>query len=321
MVWRSTHCLAMLPATLQHGPRTRRMKSGGEHHIRAVQKALDSIEGQLRGPIDLEPLARDSGMSFWHFQRTFASLVGEPLAGYIRRRRLTAAARELRRTRRPIVEIAFEFRFDSHESFTRAFRSAFALTPHGYRQSPGPLRPSRARLDVSHLHHLRRINAEPAIVDRPELHLVGLSARYLGVTAERPNDTEVIPALWTAFRPRLPELGAGPETETYGAWDFLPAEARSDPDEYAGLAAVAVPQSREPPAGMVKWFAPAGRYARFTHRGPARHIRDTISYVYAAWLPRSAHERGPGFDYLRFDTRFADEDENSECDYFLPLAG
>ena len=65
-------------------------------YLNAVQKSLDYIENHLREPLSLEKIARHAGFSLWHFQRIFTALVGEPVGSYLRRRRLTAAAGELR---------------------------------------------------------------------------------------------------------------------------------------------------------------------------------------------------------------------------------
>src|ERR1043166_651970 len=73
------------------------------HQLRAIQRALDLIEERLREPLRLADLARNVGMSLWHFQRTFSAMVGQPAGSYIRRRRLAEAARCLRATARTIL--------------------------------------------------------------------------------------------------------------------------------------------------------------------------------------------------------------------------
>jgi AraC-like DNA-binding protein len=58
-------------------------------------------------------------------------------------------ARERMRGERPLVEIALDAGFADQAHFTRAFRSAFGLTPARYRAlRTGPRRPSRETLDA-----------------------------------------------------------------------------------------------------------------------------------------------------------------------------
>ena len=62
-------------------------------------------------------------------------MVGESVAGYVRRLRLDRAAYLLRINRnRPVTDVAFEAGYETVESFTRAFRSAHGLSPSVYRR-------------------------------------------------------------------------------------------------------------------------------------------------------------------------------------------
>lgn len=290
-----------------------------DHNVVGVQKALEAIEQGLCVQLEIRRLAALSGMSFWHFQRVFTELLGESVASYIRRRRLTEIARALRRTRRPILEIALEYQFQSHASFTRAFSATFGLSPSAYRRQPRPLRGSRARVTRTQLRHFLRISAEPELIDCLELHLVGLTAVYQGITSEQPNDTRVIPELWERFFARNHEIESSYPDVRYGAWKFAPNQAAERPDAYIALASVQTAPDAPVPSKMEKWIARPGRYARFLHRGPARLVGETISYIYTSWLPRANYRRGAGFDYLKLDSRFAGENDHSEIEYYLPI--
>ncbi len=57
-----------------------------------MNEALDYIEGNLDGKIDLSAAARLACCSVYHFQRMFPYITGIPLSEYIRRRRMTRAA-------------------------------------------------------------------------------------------------------------------------------------------------------------------------------------------------------------------------------------
>jgi len=96
--------------------------------------ALDYIETHLTQPLALTELARVAGYSRFHFDRRFAALIGETPACYLRKRRLSAAAQELVTSRKPILEIAFDYQFASQEAFTRAFQRMFRLSPGAYRR-------------------------------------------------------------------------------------------------------------------------------------------------------------------------------------------
>ena len=296
------------------------MPSTKDAHLSLIETALDEIEAGLRRPLNVDQVARTSGMSFWHFQRTFCALTGEPVGSYIRRRRLSAAARDLLRTRRRILDIALDYQFESHSSFTRAFRATFGISPAHFRRNPISFLPARPRLTGERLRRLQEVQVQPEIIELPALHLLGLSTRFIGTSSERSNNTIVLPRLWQAFLSRVHEIGPAPGAARYGACDCLPREQRVDHDELRYLAACAVLPPVRVPAGMVHWSAPPSLYARFIHRGPVRAISATLEYIYAVWLPRCGYERGPGFDLELYDARFSATAGDSEMEYVVPIS-
>jgi len=103
--------------------------------IAAVQRMLDHIEAHLDEPISLTALARAAHYSPWHAARLFEEITGTPPFTYIRKRRLSEAAVQLRDSEARVIDVAFDFVFGSHEGFTRAFAREFGVTPSRYRRS------------------------------------------------------------------------------------------------------------------------------------------------------------------------------------------
>lgn len=106
----------------------------------AAQKMLDYIDGHICEPISLYRLAQAAGYSPWHSDRIFREHVGITPFDYIRARRLSKAALVLRDQKTKIVDIAFDFVFDSHEGFTKAFTRQFGVSPRTYRQNTPPIK-------------------------------------------------------------------------------------------------------------------------------------------------------------------------------------
>ena len=92
-----------------------------------VQKALDYIEEHAAEKLGIDRIARVAGYSIPHFYRVFGAIVGCSVSEYLRRRRLSRAAYDVAATRRSITEIAFEHGFESHEVFTRTFKTEGTL--------------------------------------------------------------------------------------------------------------------------------------------------------------------------------------------------
>jgi AraC-like DNA-binding protein len=100
--------------------------------IRAVQRMQSYIESHLQEPITLYLLASEAGYSPWHAAKIFKGLTGKNPFEYIRAVRLSRAAIRLRNEDVKIIDVAFDFVFDSHEGFTRAFSKQFGLTPQNF---------------------------------------------------------------------------------------------------------------------------------------------------------------------------------------------
>ncbi|MDQ0115846.1 helix-turn-helix transcriptional regulator [Paenibacillus harenae] len=102
-------------------------------HRKSVNQSLAYIERHLTQSIGPDDVAREGRFSQRHFYRIFTSIIGTTAANYIRDRRLTNAASELVHTNFGILDIALKYHFQSQESFTRAFKKRYGVTPGHYR--------------------------------------------------------------------------------------------------------------------------------------------------------------------------------------------
>ncbi|WP_238902495.1 helix-turn-helix transcriptional regulator [Clostridium sp. YIM B02506] len=100
-----------------------------------IKESIEYIEDNLDNKIELKELADKAFLSKYHFHRVFHSVVGEPVAEYIRKRRLKEAASELVTTDNKIVDIALKYQFSSQEAFTKAFKRIYGVPPREFRTS------------------------------------------------------------------------------------------------------------------------------------------------------------------------------------------
>ena len=101
-------------------------------NVKAVERMQSYIDAHINEPITLHMLANVAGYSPWHAAKIFKALTGKSPFDYIRAVRLSRAAVRLRNEDIKIVDVAFDFVFDSHEGFTRAFTKQFGLTPQRF---------------------------------------------------------------------------------------------------------------------------------------------------------------------------------------------
>lgn len=111
------------------------LHSGTMYNIsRVIYELLDWIEKNIHQPLSVKDIVRRSGYSTFYLQHMFTSVTGEPIARYIRRRKLGAAARLLRENDAGISDIAFGLGFEDISTFYRCFRREFGLSPGEYRK-------------------------------------------------------------------------------------------------------------------------------------------------------------------------------------------
>lgn len=105
------------------------------HAWEAIQITINYIEDHIGEQIQIEALADIASLSLFYYQRLFARLVKRPVREYIKLRQLARSCGTLRDRGTRILDVAMAYGFTSHETFTRAFKEAYGITPTQYRNS------------------------------------------------------------------------------------------------------------------------------------------------------------------------------------------
>jgi AraC family transcriptional regulator len=95
---------------------------------------LVHIQAHLDQDLSLDVLAGQARLSKFHFHQLFRKVTGETPKSYVDRLRLEWAALQLRIRRVAVVDVALECGYQNHETFSRAFRARFAMSPRDYRR-------------------------------------------------------------------------------------------------------------------------------------------------------------------------------------------
>jgi AraC family transcriptional regulator len=107
------------------------------NHTAALLPILIHIQSHLDVDLSLTKMAEESALSPYHFHRLFHDTIGETPKQYTQRLRLERAAFDLKIREATILEIALNWGFNAPETFTRAFKRWFGVTPKQYRVSYG----------------------------------------------------------------------------------------------------------------------------------------------------------------------------------------
>lgn len=226
----------------------------------------------------------------YHLHRLFTAAFGHSIKTYVRKRRLTEAAKLLRTTKRGVLDVALACQFESQASFTRAFRALFGQPPAQFRrEGPAVWYGGMERATSASLRHLKHgVTHEP----RFETLASPLHVRGLRHELDLENEAELV-SLWVELAASITE-----DVEVYGVG--LPA-----PDAryvyLAGLVATQPWPFAPPPQQTVE--VPPGRYAVFTHTGALELLGATVDFIWATWLPRSGFIKSSRPDLERFSLR------------------
>jgi len=142
-----------------------------------IKEALAFIDNHLDNPISFESIAKQFHFSPYYFHRMFSVIVGKTIAVYVRDRRLLRACMQLISTDKTVLSIGLDCGFSSAQSFSRAFRTAYGLSPREYRKQG--LAPSVETVDEMIMKFTNRLRGgiylNPTIMKRGALIIAGVS--------------------------------------------------------------------------------------------------------------------------------------------------
>jgi AraC family transcriptional regulator len=277
--------------------------------LTAICRALDFVEANLREEIAVADMADAAGYSLYHFCRTFNSFVHHTPYDYLMRRRLSESARELVETDKRIIDIALDYRFNSPETYSRAFKRMFGTQPSQWKE--------RGRLDRRFLlspvgrEHLEHFNAgdglRPVLEERDAFWVMGMMTLVQ-------DGSEGVSRLCQVLAQELEDI----EGAVYYGVTWYPVDwEESGVFCMVGIEVGAV--NDVSPALVVKAIPPL-KYARFIHRGRRRDLSLTLDYVYQTWLPKSGERLAYPLEIVCYGPDMSAVWDDAELGVYIPLA-
>lgn len=264
--------------------------------LKNMNSAIRYIEENLTNDIDFKEVARRAYCSEYHFKRMFSFLAGISLSEYVRRRRLTLAAFELRDPGIKVIDIAVKFGYNSPDSFTRAFQHLHGITPTEARTNGHSLKafpPMSFQLSIQGGSEMNY-----RIEEKEAFRIVGIKKRvpiiFNGVNPE-------ISAMWQSLdMDRINELKNLSNVEPLGLisasanFSEERMEEKGELDHYIGAAT-----TRECPDHLSSLEVAAGTWAVFEAVGPFPDtLQNVWGRIYSEWFPSSNYQQVEGPEIL-----------------------
>jgi AraC family transcriptional regulator len=247
-----------------------------------ILRALIYIQQHLDDELSLEQLSAVANFSRFHFHRVFHGLVGESLGQHIRRLRLERAAKQLKQSSEPVVQLALQAGFETHEAFTRAFKTMFETSPSDYRAAhkPTPESPSGTYFDDVKSFHSPSYG-DPASVEVKQISPMRvIFLRHVGPYS-------AVGSTWGRLMGWAGPRGLlGPNMVTIGIVHDDPAITPADKIRYD--ACLVVPPSVKPEGEFGIMDLADGFHAVATHRGPYENLSQTYQRIPASGCQRAA---------------------------------
>jgi AraC family transcriptional regulator len=268
-----------------------------------IQRTLDYIEENLQGRISLEELAELACFSPFHYHRVFHFLVGESVMDYVRKRRLTHAAIRLLNTDEKVIDIALDLGFQYQESFNRAFKKFYGVSPRQYRNTtfiPISLH-QKAYLNMSRF--TGGISMEMKLVTKPAFNIIGYELKTRNTDGE--NNLE-IPKFWQHYIQN--NLGSKIPNPLNRNELGLCTDYNMTTGEFVYMIGMEVEEGTPVPEGMSYRSFPEMEYAIFTtpkatEENFVQSIQQTWVEVFSKWFPDSGYEHQGSFEFELYDER------------------
>lgn len=264
--------------------------------LSSMNNAMVYIEENLTDDINYSEVSKIAYCSEYHFKRMFSFLSGISLSEYIRRRRLTLAALDLKDRDLRIIDVAVKYGYNSADSFSRAFHSLHGILP------------SEARSENTQLKAYPRMTFQLSIkggcemnyriVEKGPFKLVGFKKRvpiiFEGVNPGIAKMTELLtPEV-------IKQLKAISNVEPTGiisaSTNFSEGrmEEKGELDHYIGVAT-----SGDETAEFDVLKIDASTWAVFESIGPfPETLQDVWGRIYSEWFPSSGYEVVEGPEIL-----------------------
>ena len=252
-----------------------------------LNQAIDYIEEHLTEEVSFDELAKKTGISVYHFKRTFSFIAGMSLAEYIKKRRLAEANLALLAGEK-VTDVAFKYGYQSIEGFSRAFRDWSG-------QAPSEVMKTQIQKTFPKFSFYIDIKGgqsmDVKLIEKPAFQIVGVSQK---VPLQYQGENQAIMELAQRITPQQrAEMHTFddiyPDQVVNASFDFQEGRT-TEGGEMTHMIGFATSQENTY-EDLEQLSVPAHTWAVFPNEGPfPQTLQETWARIFSEWLPSSGYQ-------------------------------
>lgn len=286
----------------------------------SITNTIENIEKDIKNDINLDQLSKDVGISKYHLDRLFKSLTDKSLMSYVRGRKLSLSLYDLINTDLNIIDIANEYQFEHEQSYIRAFKHQFNMTPYQYRKLQCEM-PIQQKIDVNYIHNVvQGLVIRPRMCIKPQFYVQGIKEEIIHKENLVKHTTNILAEKF--LKEYLPVIENKMEEDIYIGLVLYTSNPQYSND-YIPSVQTSVLNNIEPP--FVHYTIPSNEYAVFRYIGfhsphniSYETLKELYNYISESWHKNTAYKRSSKYHFEKIDFRIC-SDSYCEMDVYIPI--
>lgn len=288
--------------------------------IKRIKETIETIENEIKNYKNLDEISNSVGISKFYLNRLFKAITDKSLMAYVRGRKLSNSLYDLINTDLNIIDIALEYQFDHEQSYIRAFKQQFNITPAQYRKVKCEI-PIEPVIDMNCFFNLDQgLVIKPRICIKPEFYVQGISKEiihkenYEKLTTNALAD-KFLREYWPFIENKINEN------------IYIGLVQYSENPRYSNYYVPSVETSKlnKVDAPYVNYRIPSNEYAVFKYVGfhspyeiSYKTLKELYDYIMGTWQKMTAYKQISPYHFERLDFNIC-SDSYCEMDVYMPI--
>lgn len=275
--------------------------------VQGMNEAVNYIEEHILEEPDLNVLGKLAGCSAHHFQRIFTYIGGITLAEYLRKRRMSLAAVDLKNENAKVIDVALKYGYGSPTAFSRAFQMIHGISPSQVRDGGASLKSFPPLVFQMTVRGTQEMNYRIEKTDA--IRVVG---KKIPLRPTLKENFQITPKFWAdcAKDGTIERLAGMMDTPIYGLMGLSTCNEKDEWEYYVAVASTKTTNEYE------ELVVPSSTWAVFYEEGPVIKMQELETRIVTEWLPTSGYEyaNAPEIElYLNPDP------DNTKYEIWLPI--